>query len=38
MLTISSEAEHEIRDFLQQEPEPIGLRVYVRGGGCHGYQ
>ena len=38
MVTISSEAEQKIREFIQQEPEAVGLRVYVRGGGCHGYQ
>ena len=38
MLTISSEAERKIREFIQQEPETVGLRIYVRGGGCHGYQ
>jgi iron-sulfur cluster insertion protein len=36
MLTISSDAEHKIREFIQQEPEAVGLRIYVRGGGCHG--
>lgn len=38
MLTISSDAEQKIREFIQQEPEAVGLRIYVRGGGCHGYQ
>jgi iron-sulfur cluster insertion protein len=38
MLTISLDAEHKIREFIQQEPAAVGLRVYVRGGGCHGYQ
>ncbi|MBS0165146.1 MAG: iron-sulfur cluster insertion protein ErpA [Nitrospira sp.] len=38
MLTISSDAECKLREFIQQEPEAIGLRIYVRGGGCHGYQ
>ncbi len=38
MLTISADAEEKIRKFVQQEPKAVGLRVYVRGGGCHGYQ
>jgi len=38
MLTITAQAEQKIREFLQQEREAVGLRIYVRGGGCHGYQ
>lgn len=38
MLTITSQAEQKIREVVQQEYEAVGLRVYVRGGGCHGYQ
>lgn len=38
MLTISSQAVHKIREFVQQEPKAVGLRIYVRDGGCHGYQ
>lgn len=38
MLTIALEAEQKIREYLQQEPEAVGLRIFVRGGGCHGYQ
>lgn len=38
MVIISSDAEQKIREFIQQEPEAVGLRIYVRGGGCHGYQ
>lgn len=38
MLTISRDAEQKIRECIQQEPEAVGLRIYVRGGGCHGYQ
>ncbi len=38
MLTITAQAEQKIREFLQREREAVGLRIYVRGGGCHGYQ
>ena len=38
MITITSQAEHMIRELLLEESEAIGLRIYVRGGGCHGYQ
>ena len=38
MLTISGDAEQKIRECIQQEPDAVGLRIYVRGGGCHGYQ
>jgi iron-sulfur cluster insertion protein len=38
MITITSHAEEKIREFVQQEPQAVGLRIYVRGGGCHGYQ
>lgn len=38
MLTISEKAEQMIRDLMKEEKDSIGLRVYVRGGGCNGYQ
>ena len=38
MVTISSVAEQKIRELMQEEKDTVGLRVYVRGGGCHGYQ
>ncbi|MEP6889054.1 MAG: iron-sulfur cluster insertion protein ErpA [Nitrospirales bacterium] len=38
MLTITSTAEGKIRQLMQEEPDTIGLRVFVKGGGCHGYQ
>jgi iron-sulfur cluster insertion protein len=38
MITITPQAEEKIREFVQQEPQAVGLRIYVRGGGCHGYQ
>jgi len=38
MVTITSVAEQKIRELMQEEKDTVGLRVYVRGGGCHGYQ
>jgi iron-sulfur cluster insertion protein len=38
MITMTSAAEQKIRDLMQEEKDTIGLRVYVKGGGCHGYQ
>lgn len=38
MITVTSTAEEKIRELMQEEKDTIGLRVYVRGGGCHGYQ
>jgi iron-sulfur cluster insertion protein len=38
MVTISAGAEQKIRELIQEEQDAVGLRVYVRGGGCHGYQ
>lgn len=38
MITMTSMAEAKIRELMQEEKDTIGLRVYVRGGGCHGYQ
>src|SRR5436190_19889020 len=38
MITMTTAAEEKIRELMQEEPDTIGLRVYVRGGGCHGYQ
>jgi iron-sulfur cluster insertion protein len=38
MLTISTKAEEKIKELMQEEQDTVGLRVYVRGGGCHGYQ
>ena len=38
MITVTSTAEEKIRELMQEEKDTIGLPVYVRGGGCHGYQ
>ncbi|MBI4400819.1 MAG: iron-sulfur cluster insertion protein ErpA [Nitrospirae bacterium] len=38
MVTITPVAEQKIRELMQDEKEAVGLRIYVRGGGCHGYQ
>jgi len=38
MVTISPGAEQKIRELIKDEQDAVGLRVYVRGGGCHGYQ
>ena len=38
MITVTSTAEEKIRELMQEEKDTIGLPVYVRGVGCHGYQ
>src|SRR3989442_12623544 len=38
MITVSEMAQKKIYELLQEEKDAIGLRVYVKGGGCHGYQ
>lgn len=38
MVTISTIAEQKIRELMTEEKDVVGLRIYVRGGGCHGYQ
>ena len=38
MVTISEKAQQKIGELLEEEKDAIGLRVYVKGGGCHGYQ
>jgi len=38
MLTISPMAEQKIKELIVEEKDAVGLRVYVKGGGCHGYQ
>ena len=38
MITMTPAAEQKIRELMQEEKETVGLRVFVKGGGCHGYQ
>jgi iron-sulfur cluster insertion protein len=38
MVTLTSKAEETIRQLMTEEQDAVGLRIYVRGGGCHGYQ
>ena len=38
MVTITPVAEQKIHELMKEEKEVVGLRIYVRGGGCHGYQ
>ena len=38
MVTISEMAEKKIKELIVEETDAVGLRIYVKGGGCHGYQ
>jgi len=38
MVTITAIAEQKIKELMADEKDIVGLRVYVKGGGCHGYQ
>ena len=38
MITITATAEGKLRELMQEEKDTVGLRVFVKGGGCHGYQ
>jgi iron-sulfur cluster insertion protein len=38
MVTITDKAQEKIRELMVEEKDSVGLRIYVRGGGCHGYQ
>ncbi len=38
MMTLTPTAETKIRELMREEKDTVGLRVYVKGGGCHGYQ
>ena len=38
MVTITPVAEQKIQELMKEQNNIVGLRIYVRGGGCHGYQ
>lgn len=38
MITITQQASNKILELIKEEEDVSGLRVYVRGGGCSGYQ
>jgi iron-sulfur cluster insertion protein len=38
MVTITPTAEQKIKELIVEEKDAVGLRIYVKGGGCHGYQ
>ena len=40
MVTITPTAEEKIKELVNEESEEeiVGLRIYVKGGGCSGYQ
>lgn len=38
MVTITPMAEQKIKELIVEEKDAVGLRIYVKGGGCHGYQ
>ena len=38
MVTITPVAEQKIQELMKEEKDIVGLRIYARGGGCHGYQ
>jgi iron-sulfur cluster insertion protein len=38
MVTITQKAGEKIQELIKEEQDVVGLRIYVRGGGCHGYQ
>ena len=38
MITITDTASEKIQELLREEQNVLGLRIYVKGGGCSGYQ
>ena len=38
MVNITEIAKNKIQELTTEEPDSIGLRIYVKGGGCSGYQ
>jgi iron-sulfur cluster insertion protein len=37
MITITENASTKVAELLQDEPEANGLRVFIQGGGCAGF-
>jgi iron-sulfur cluster insertion protein len=37
MITVTEAAASKIKAFMAEDPDAVGLRVYVKGGGCSGY-
>ncbi len=37
-MRIQEDLTEKIRELMQEDQETVGLRVSVKGGGCHGYQ
>lgn len=37
MITITENAAKKIQEFLQDDKEAKGLRIFIKGGGCSGY-
>lgn len=38
MVTVTDVAASKIKELMVEEQDAVGLQIYVRGGGCHGYQ
>ena len=38
MVTITPSAAEKIKELVNEEEDVLGLRIYVKGGGCSGYQ
>ena len=38
MVTITDTASEKIQELIREEQDVLGLRIYVKGGGCSGYQ
>ena len=37
MITFTEAAAKQVKSLMSQEPNALGLRVYVQGGGCSGF-
>jgi iron-sulfur cluster insertion protein len=37
MITVTESAAKTIKEFMADDPAAVGLRIYVKGGGCSGY-